>query len=64
MNHDRYTNYALQIGSGIEVDGEDTNDRFLLYDAEEEVYLRPVGFHGKSDAVKDGAGSLPRSPWH
>ena len=58
MNHDRYTQYVLQIGSGVEVDGQDTNYRFLVYDAEEQIYLRPPGRQGKSDAIQDGIGEL------
>ena len=58
MKHDRYTAYAVQIGSGIEVDGEDTNYRFQFFDADRGIFVRPEGFQGKSDAVKDGAGEF------
>ena len=58
MKHDRYTAYAVQIGSGIEVDGEDTNYRFQFFDADRGIFVRPGGFQGKSDAVKDGAGEF------
>ena len=58
MKHDRYTAYAVQIGSGIEVDGEDTNYRFQFFDADRGIFVRPGGFQGESDAVKDGAGEF------
>lgn len=58
MNHDRYTHYIVQIGSGVEVDGNDTNYRGLLYDAEEDTYLYPPGMQGKTNLIRDGSGEF------
>lgn len=58
MDHDRYTHYILQIGSGVEVDGRDTNFRFLLYDAEDDTYSHPPGLQGSSALIDDDTGDL------
>ena len=58
MNHDRYTQYIVQIGSGVQVDGHDTNYRFLIFDAETQTYSHPPGLQGKSDAIHDGIGEF------
>ena len=55
MNHDRYTHYIVQIGSGVTVDGEDTNYRFVLYDADDDSYSHPPGLQGRSGAIADRA---------
>lgn len=55
MNHDRYTHYVVQIGSGVTVDGRDTNYRFVLYDADDDSYFHPPGLQGRSGAIADRA---------
>ena len=58
MNHARYTHYILQIGSGVRVDGRDTNYRFLLYDADTDSYSHPPGLQGNSALIRDGSGDF------
>ena len=58
MNHDRYTHYIVQIGSGVTVDGRDTNFRFLLYDADDDSYSHPPGLQGHSSAIDDRGGEF------
>ncbi len=58
MNHNRYTHYVVQIGSGVTVDGRDTNFRFLLYDADDDSYSHPPGLQGHSEAIDDRSGEF------
>lgn len=58
MDHDRYTHYIVQIGSGVTVDGNDTNYRFLLYDADADSYSHPPGLQGRSGAIDDDDGEF------
>ncbi|MXW16306.1 MAG: hypothetical protein F4123_13760 [Gemmatimonadetes bacterium] len=58
MDHARYTHYIVQIGSGVDVDGQDTNFRFLLYDADDDSYFHPPGLQGKSTLIRDDSGEF------
>ena len=58
MNHDRFLLYAIEFGSGVEVDGEDTNYRLYVLDAELSGWILLEGFYGKSDAIRDGPGEF------
>ncbi len=60
--HERYTWYALDVGSGVSVGGNDTNYRFYVLDRTrwppENRWVVVEGAHGVSDAVQDGAGEF------
>ena len=58
--HERYALYALDLGSGVALGGEDTNYRFYVLDQtrpwpEENPWVAVEGAYGVSDAVQDGA---------
>lgn len=60
--HERYAWYALDVGSGVSVGGNDTNYRFYVLDRTrwppENRWVVVEGAHGVSDAVHDGAGEF------
>ena len=60
--HPRYGRYALDVGSGVGVEGQDTNYRFYVLDQTRSVTENPwviiEGAYGTSDAVHDGAGEF------
>ena len=58
MNHDRYTHFIVQIGSGVRVDGRNTNYRFVLYDADDDSYFHPPGLQGHSGAIDNRGGEF------
>ena len=64
MDHDRYIDFALEIGSGREVDDQPTNYRFWIYDEDRDgpgdggrIYIPDFGY-GVSDAINDGPGQF------
>ena len=64
MDHDRYLDFILEIGSGRQVDGQDTNYRFWVWDDDRDgsgeggrIYIRDFGY-GFSDAINDGPGEF------
>ena len=61
--HERYAAYALDVGSGVSVEGNDTNYRFYVLDRTrrwpaENPWIVIEGAFGVSDAVHDGAGEF------
>ena len=51
MDHDRYLDLILEIGSGRQVDGQDTNYRFWVWDDDRDgsgeggrIYIRDFGY--------------------
>ena len=61
--HPRYRAYALDVGSGVGVQGRDTNYRFYVLDQtrhwpEENPWVIVEGAYGTSEAVHDGAGEF------
>ena len=64
MDHDRFTDFRFEIGSGREVDGQDTNYRLFIWDDDFDgpgegswVYYEDFGY-GVSGAIKDGRGQF------
>lgn len=60
--HERYAWYALDVGSGVSVGGNDTNYRFYVLDRSrwppENRWVVVEGTYGVSDAVHDDAGEF------
>ena len=61
--HERYGRYALDVGSGVGVEGQDTNYRFYVLDQTrrwpaEDPWVIVEGAYGVSEAVNDGAGEF------
>ena len=58
----RYAAYALDVGSGVGVQGQDTNYRFYVLDQTRPATENPweiiEGAYGTSEAVHDGAGEF------
>ncbi len=59
---ERYAWYALDVGSGVSVEGSDTNYRFYVLDRTRwppaNRWVVVAGAFGVSDAVRDGAGEF------
>ena len=56
LDHEKYSVYAIDIGSGTTVNGKDTNYRLLVFDAEENLWLA-IG-HGTWSELEDGVGEF------
>lgn len=60
--HERYGAYALDVGSGVGVQGQDTNYRFYVLDRTIGMPGNPwvaiEGAYGTSEAIHDGAGEF------
>ena len=60
--HERFAWYALDVGSGVSVGGDDTNYRFYVLDRSrwppENRWVVIEGTYGVSDAVHDDAGEF------
>ena len=56
--HARYLAWSLDLGSGVSVNGEDTNYRFYVFDAQGRLgpaWYLVTDAYGASEAVRDGA---------
>ncbi len=59
--HARYLAWSLDLGSGVSVNGEDTNYRFYVFDAQGRLgpaWYLVTDAYGASEAVRDGAGEF------
>ena len=59
--HARYLAYAFNLGSGVSINGEETNYRFYLFDAQGQLgpgWYLVRDTYGRSEEVRDGASEL------
>ena len=56
VDHPKYSVYAIDIGSGTTVNGEDTNYRLLVFDADENLWSAIA--YGTWSDIEDGVGEF------